>query len=50
LKNKIASAFKFIDFSPICEICLPTFYKGAFAKKESLKKALPKHPCPLKNS
>jgi hypothetical protein len=39
LKNKIASAFKFIDFSPICEICLPTFYKGAFAKKRKPQKS-----------
>jgi len=33
LKNKITAAFKFIDFSAICEICLQPFYKEAFAKK-----------------
>jgi len=38
LKNKITAAFKFIDFSVICEICLSTFFKGAFAKKKKVSK------------
>jgi len=42
LKNKITAAFKFIDFSPICEICLSTFYKGAFSKKRKPQKSTSK--------